>query len=158
MHGVISKVELINPHSWFWLDVKNPDGTVTTWGFEGGSPNSLIRHGVTKNTIPVGTELIIQGYQSKAFATKGVGVNMTFPDGRKFLFGGSAPGAETEVGAPTKDEVAPAAKYRDNSPQMVCQRAGRISRASGFLSVPVGFDSNREARFTLQEGRRPEKK
>jgi hypothetical protein len=110
VHGVISKVELINPHSWFWLDVKNPDGTVTTWGFEGGSPNSLIRHGVTKNTIPVGTELIIQGYQSKAFATKGVGVNMTFPDGRKFLFGGSAPGAETEVGAPTKDEVAPQAK------------------------------------------------
>jgi hypothetical protein len=103
--GVITKVEFINPHSWFWLDVKNPDGIVETWGFEGGSPNSLIRHGVTKNTIPVGTELVIQGYQSKAFEHKGVGVNMTFPDGRKFLFGGSAPGAETEVATPTKDEV-----------------------------------------------------
>ena len=105
VRGVITKVELINPHSWFWLDVKNPDGTVENWGFEGGSPNSLIRHGVTKSTIPVGTELIVQGYQSKAFEHKGVGVNMTFPDGRKFLFGGSAPGAESEVGAPTKDEV-----------------------------------------------------
>jgi hypothetical protein len=103
--GVITKVEFINPHSWFWVDVKNPDGTVENWGFEGGSPNSLIRHGVTKNTIPVGTELVIQGYQSKAFEHKGVGVNMTFPDGRKFLFGGSAPGAETEVATPTKDEV-----------------------------------------------------
>jgi len=103
--GVITKVEFVNPHSWFWLDVKNPDGTVSNWGFEGGSPNSLIRNGLTKNSIPVGTELVIQGYQSKAFPTKGVGVNMTFPDGRKFLFGGSAPGAESEAAVPTKDEI-----------------------------------------------------
>jgi hypothetical protein len=103
--GVITKIELINPHSWFFLDVTNPDGTVDNWGFEGGSPNSLIRHGVTKNTIPVGTMLIVQGYQSKAFPHKGVGVNITFPDGRKFLFGGSAPGAEGDVAAPSKDEI-----------------------------------------------------
>jgi uncharacterized protein DUF6152 len=110
VHCTITKVELINPHSWFWCDEKASDGTMTNWGFEGGSPNSLIRHGVTKNTIPVGTELIIQGYQSKAFEHKGVGVNMTFPDGRKFLFGGSAPGAEGEVATPTKDEIAPTNK------------------------------------------------
>ena len=61
---------------------------MVNWGFEGGSPNSLIRHGVTKDTIPVGTVLIVQGYQSKAFDHKGVGVNMTLADGRKFLFGG----------------------------------------------------------------------
>jgi len=108
--GTITKVELINPHSWFWMDVTQPDGKVVNWGFEGGSPNSLIRHGVTKNTVPVGTVLIVQGYQSKAFDNKGVGVNMTFPDGRKFLFGGSAPGAESEVGAPTKDDVVPQEK------------------------------------------------
>ena len=110
VHCTITKVELINPHSWFWCDEKAQDGTVTNWGFEGGSPNSLIRHGVTKNTIPNGTELIIQGYQSKAFEHKGVGVNMTFPDGRKFLFGGSAPGAEGAVATPNKDEVAPTTK------------------------------------------------
>jgi hypothetical protein len=103
--GTITKIELINPHSWFYMDVTNPDGTVDNWGFEGGSPNSLIRHGVTKDTIPVGTVLIVQGYQSKAFPHKGVGVNMTFPDGRKFLFGGSAPGAEGDVATPNKDEV-----------------------------------------------------
>jgi len=114
VHCVITKVELINPHSWFWCDQKAADGTVTNWGFEGGSPNSLIRHGVTKNTIPSGTELVIQGYQSKAFEHKGVGVNMTFPDGRKFLFGGSAPGAESEVATPTKDEIAPTSK--DDAP------------------------------------------
>jgi hypothetical protein len=108
--GTITKVELINPHSWFWMDVKGADGTVVNWGFEGGSPNSLIRHGVTKDAIPVGTVLIVQGYQSKAFDNKGVGVNMTLPDGRKFLFGGSAPGAEGEAAVPTKDEVAPQQK------------------------------------------------
>ena len=105
--GAITKVELINPHSWFWMDVSQPDGTVVNWGFEGGSPNSLIRHGVTKDTIPVGTVLIVQGYQSKAFDHKGVGVNMTLADGRKFLFGGSAPGAESAAGLPTKDEAKP---------------------------------------------------
>jgi hypothetical protein len=105
--GSITKVELINPHSWFWMDVTQPDGTVVNWGFEGGSPNSLIRHGVTKDTIPVGTVLIVQGYQSKAFDHKGVGVNMTLADGRKFLFGGSAPGAEAEAGLPNKDEAKP---------------------------------------------------
>jgi len=105
--GAITKVELINPHSWFWMDVTQPDGTVVNWGFEGGSPNSLIRHGVTKDTIPVGTVLIVQGYQSKAFDHKGVGVNMTLADGRKFLFGGSAPGAESAAGLPTKDEAKP---------------------------------------------------
>src|SRR5271167_1944005 len=70
VRGVMTKFELINPHSWFYLDVKNPDGTVDNWAFEGGSPNSLIRHGITKNTIPIGTELIVQGYQSKAFKNK----------------------------------------------------------------------------------------
>jgi hypothetical protein len=115
VHCTITKVELINPHSWFWCDEKAADGNVVNWGFEGGSPNSLIRHGVTKATIPTGTELIIQGYQSKAFEHKGVGVNMTFPDGRKFLFGGSAPGAEGEVATPTKDEVAPTTKDDSSS-------------------------------------------
>src|SRR2546427_2401709 len=100
LKGTVTKVELINPHSWFWLDVKMPDGTVVNWGFEGGSPNSLIKNGVTKNTLPVGTEIIVNGYQAKSGEHKGVGVNMTFPDGRKMFFGGSAPGAETEVAKP----------------------------------------------------------
>ena len=97
LKGTVTKVELINPHSWFWLDVKNPDGTVTNWGFEGGSPNSLIRHGITQSTLKVGTEIIVNGYQAKSGANKAVGVNMTFPDGRKLFFGGSAPGAEASA-------------------------------------------------------------
>jgi len=100
LKGTVTKVELINPHSWFWLDVKMPDGTVVNWGFEGGSPNSLIKNGVTKNTLPVGTEIIVNGYQAKSGEMKAVGVNMTFPDGRKLFFGGSAPGAQGPVATP----------------------------------------------------------
>ncbi len=102
LQGVVTKVQLINPHSWFWLDVKQADGTVINWGFEGGSPNSLIRHGVTKETLPIGTEIIVNGYQAKSGENKGVGVNMTFPDGRKLFFGGSAPGAESQVSVPAQ--------------------------------------------------------
>ena len=102
LQGVVTKVQLINPHSWFWLDVKQPDGTIINWGFEGGSPNSLIRHGVTKETLPIGTEIVVNGYQAKSGENKGVGVNMTFPDGRKLFFGGSAPGAEAPVAEPTQ--------------------------------------------------------
>ena len=102
LKGTVTKVELINPHSWFWLDVKMPDGTVVNWGFEGGSPNSLIKNGVTKNTLPVGTEIIVNGYQAKNGENKAVGVNMTFPDGRKLFFGGSAPGAQGPVATPSQ--------------------------------------------------------
>ena len=100
--GVLTKVELMNPHSWLWMDVKNPDGTVVNWGFEGGSPNSLIRHGVTKETLPVGTEIIVNGYQVKSGENKGVAASLTFPDGRKLFFGGSTPDAGTEVKKPQK--------------------------------------------------------
>jgi hypothetical protein len=101
LKGTLTKVELMNPHSWFWLDVKMPDGTVVNWGFEGGSPNSLLKNGVTKNTLPVGTEIIVNAYQARSGENKGVGVNMTFPDGRKLFFGGSAPGADSPVATPT---------------------------------------------------------
>jgi len=102
LRGTITKVELMNPHSWFWMDVKGVDGKVVTWGFEGGSPNSLIRNGVTKNTLPVGTEIVVNGFQAKSGENKGVGVSMTFPDGQKLFFGGSAPGAAGSAATPGK--------------------------------------------------------
>ena len=91
LKGKVTKVELINPHSWFWIEVENPDGTKTEWGFEGGSPNSLIRRGVTRNTLPVGTELIVNGYQVRSGENKGVGVNMTKSDGTKLFFADDVP-------------------------------------------------------------------
>ena len=93
LQGTLTKWEMINPHSWFHLDVKNPDGTVASWLIEGGSPNQLIRLGLTKNSLAVGTELVIEGYLAKDGTNKGVGRNFTFTDGRRLFLGGAAPGA-----------------------------------------------------------------
>jgi uncharacterized protein DUF6152 len=93
LQGTLVKWEMINPHSWFHIDVKGPDGTVVTWMIEGGSPNQLIRLGVTKHTVAVGTELIIETYLAKDGTNKAVGRNFTLPDGRRLFLGGSAPGA-----------------------------------------------------------------
>ena len=56
LQGIVTKVELVNPHSWLWIDVKGKDGTVTNWGIEGGPPINLFRNGFTKASLPIGTE------------------------------------------------------------------------------------------------------
>ncbi len=87
--GRVTKVEFINPHSWIHVDVKNADGTVTNWAIEGGSPNTLFRRGITKNSLPEGTEVVVDGYQAKDGSNKANGRDVTFPDGRKIFLGGS---------------------------------------------------------------------
>jgi hypothetical protein len=98
--GTLTKWEMINPHSWFHIDVKNPDGTVTPWMIEGGSPNTLIRLGVTKYTVKIGTELTIEGYQAKEATNKAVGRNFTLPDGTRLFL--SLSGSGLPGGAPEK--------------------------------------------------------
>jgi len=93
LRGTLLKWEMVNPHSWFHIDVKGDDGTVVTWLVEGGSPNQLIRMGVTKNTIAIGTELVVDGYQAKDGTNKAVGRNFVLADGSRLFLGGSAPGA-----------------------------------------------------------------
>ena len=93
LKGKVTKVELINPHSWIHIAVVDPDGTTVNWMIEGGSPNALIRQGITKNSLPIGTELLVDGYRSKDGANKAVGKDVTLADGRKLFFGGSAPPA-----------------------------------------------------------------
>ena len=88
---------MINPHSWFHIDIKGTDGKVATWMIEGGSPNQLIRLGVTKHSLQIGTELLVDGYQAKDGSMKAVGRNFTLPDGRRLFLGGSAPGATPTV-------------------------------------------------------------
>lgn len=90
LHGTVTQWELVNPHSWIHIDVKNDDGTVTSWMIEGGSPNSLFRLGFTKNSLPPGTEIIVEGYQAKDRGNMAVGKNITFPDGKRLFLGGSA--------------------------------------------------------------------
>jgi len=94
LRGVVTKIEMVNPHAWFHVDVKNPDGTTTEWMIEGGSPNALVRHGFTKYSIPIGTEVIFQGFQAKDSSHRANGVDITFPDGKKIFLGSSAPDAQ----------------------------------------------------------------
>ncbi len=94
LQGTVTKVELVNPHSWIWMDVLEEDGSVSNWGLEGGPPVNLFRNGVTKATLPVGSEIKIFGYQAKSGENKAVAVFFEYPDGRKIFMGGSAPGAD----------------------------------------------------------------
>ena len=87
LEGKLVKSDMVNPHSWFHIDVKG-----TMWMVEGGSPNQLIRQGVTKKTVQVGTQLVIEGYQAKDGTNKAVGRNFVLADGTRLFLGGSAPG------------------------------------------------------------------
>ena len=102
LQGTVTKVELINPHTWLWMDVKGPDGKVVNWGIEGGPPANLLKNGVTKASLPVGTEIKVFAYQAKSGESKAVGVFVEYLDGRKVFMGGSAPGASGRQPTPAK--------------------------------------------------------
>jgi hypothetical protein len=91
LEGTVVKIEMVNPHAWFHVAVKNPDGTTTEWMIEGGSPNALIRHGFHKSDIPVGTEVIFEGFQAKDGSHRANGRDITFPGGKKIFLGSSGP-------------------------------------------------------------------
>lgn len=93
LRGKVTKVELINPHSWIHVEVVDDKGVATTWMIEGGSPNALVRRGINKNSIPVGSELIVRGYGTRDGTNKAVGRDITFADGRELFFEGSRPAA-----------------------------------------------------------------
>jgi hypothetical protein len=94
LSGTVTSWEMVNPHSWIHIDVKGADGKATEWMVEVGSPNQLLRLGFTKDSLPAGTEIVVQGFQAKDGTTHAVGANLTFTDGRRLFLGGSAPGAE----------------------------------------------------------------
>ena len=85
--GKLIKWDMVNPHSWFHMEIKGEK-----WMIEGGSPNQLIRQGVTSKTVPIGTTLIVEGYLAKDGTNKAVGRNFILADGSRLFLGGSAPG------------------------------------------------------------------
>ncbi|HET9447418.1 MAG TPA: DUF6152 family protein [Steroidobacteraceae bacterium] len=97
LRGPVTRVEWINPHAWIHIDSKNADGTTTAWMVEGGTPNTLLRRGITKDSLQIGTEIVVRGYQSKDALCKpkcrANGRDVTFPDGRKLFMGSSGTGA-----------------------------------------------------------------
>jgi Family of unknown function (DUF6152) len=103
LKGPIVKVEWVNPHTWIHIEVKKPDGSTEVWMVEGGSPNSLLRLGITKNSLPVGTEIVVDGYQARDHTLKRAnGRNITYADGRKLFFGSSGTGAPRDGADPSE--------------------------------------------------------
>ena len=96
LRGMVTKVEWINPHAWIHIAHKMPDGTTQAWMVEGGTPNTLLRRGINKDSLKIGTEIVVRGYQSKdglCDPCRANGRDVTFPDGRKLFMGSSGTGA-----------------------------------------------------------------
>ncbi|MDX1733922.1 MAG: DUF6152 family protein [Halioglobus sp.] len=104
LEGVVSKVEWINPHAWIHLDVVGDDGDTVAWMVEGGTPNTLLRSGIHKNSLPIGSEIRVRGYQAKDKrcqpACKANGRDLIFADGRKVFMGSSGTGAPKDGSDP----------------------------------------------------------
>jgi hypothetical protein len=103
LDATVTKVMLINPHSWIYVDVKQPDGTVENWAVEAGSPNILLRRGITKDTLKAGDKIVVDGYQSKDGSHRANGRDLTLPNGQKLFLGSSGDGAPYEVQRPGVD-------------------------------------------------------
>ena len=91
--GKVFKMEWNNPHSWIHIEVTGPDGKVERWAVEGGAPNALFRRGWNKNSLPIGIEIVVDGFQAKDGSTRANGRDITFPDGTKLFVGSSGTGA-----------------------------------------------------------------
>ena len=80
--GTLTKVDWMNPHIWYYVDVKNPDGTVTAWAISGGAPGQLMRRGITKDLLVVGSTVNVEGFRAKDGTNNGFGQRVTYQDGR----------------------------------------------------------------------------
>lgn len=91
--ATVTKMEWINPHAWMHVAVKKADGTVENWMIEAGSPNSLFRQGITKDTVRVGMQVVVDGYQARDGSRRANGRDVTLPEGRKLFLGSRGTGA-----------------------------------------------------------------
>ena len=87
--GTLTKVEWANPHIWFYVDVKNPDGTVTNWGFSCGAPGQLMRRGITKDMLKLGSMVSVEGFRAKYGSNNASGGRVRYPDGRNVFTAGA---------------------------------------------------------------------
>ena len=102
LEGPITKVEWVNPHAWIHIEVKKPDGKTESWAIEGGTPNTLMRRGISRDTVKIGTVIRVEGYQSKDGSMRANGRDITFPDGRTLFMGSSGTGAPRDGRDPTE--------------------------------------------------------
>jgi hypothetical protein len=96
LRGTVMKMDWINPHAWIHIDVKATDGKVTRWMIEAAAPNAMLRRGFNQDSLPIGTEILIEGFQAKDGANRANGSSITYPDGKKLFIGSQGTGAPTE--------------------------------------------------------------
>ena len=96
LRGTVTKMEWINPHAWIHVDVKKTDGTVEEWMIETGTPNTLLRRGFTRESLKAGTEVVVDGYQSKDGSLRANGRDITLPNGKTLFLGSSGGDAPYE--------------------------------------------------------------
>ena len=103
LQGKIVRLEWVNPHTWIHMEIAKPDGTAEVWAVEGGTPNTLLRRGLTRDTLKIGTEIIVDGYQTKDHSLKRAnGRDVTFTNGQKIFMGSSGTGAPSDGRDPTE--------------------------------------------------------
>jgi hypothetical protein len=95
--GTITRMEWVNPHTWMHITVKNATGATENWAIEAGTPNVLFRRGFTRDTLKIGTEVVVDGYRAKDGSRRANGRDVTFADGRKLFLGSSGIGAPYEL-------------------------------------------------------------
>ena len=100
--GEVIKVEWVNPHAWIHVAREMEDGTTESWMVEGGTPNTLLRRGITRDSLKPGIYLVVDGYQSKDRSNRANGRNITYADGTTLFLGSSGTGAPRD-GADPRD-------------------------------------------------------
>ena len=108
LKGPITKVEWINPHAWLHMDNQLANGKTEAWMVEGGTPNTLQRNGITRDSVKVGTIILVSGYRAKDGRMRANGRDITLPDGRTLFMGSSGTGAPRDGKDP--NERAPVKK------------------------------------------------
>ncbi len=93
LRGTLTRMDWVNPHGWFYIDVENPDGTVTNWAIEAGGATQLLRRGLRKTDFPAGTEVIVNGYLARSGEPVVNGRSVITPDGKNYFLGSDTGGA-----------------------------------------------------------------
>ncbi len=100
LRGSVTRIEWVNPHAWFHIEVTNAEGEKEAWRIEGGTPNTLLRRGINKRSIAIGTEIVVEGYQAKDRTNSANGLNITLANGKKMFMGSSGTGAPDDGADP----------------------------------------------------------
>lgn len=94
LEGTVVEFQWVNPHSWLIVDAEAEDGTIQRWAVEGGAPSALLRRGWTRDTLPAGTRVVVEGAQAKDGSLRANANNIQFPDGTSLHFGSAGAGAD----------------------------------------------------------------